>query len=35
MADVLASTSESVLMSKTLKKDGFNFIAPTICYVYM
>ncbi|MCK5127055.1 MAG: DNA-3-methyladenine glycosylase I [candidate division Zixibacteria bacterium] len=30
-----AQTDESVLMSKTLKKRGFNFVGPTICYAFM
>jgi DNA-3-methyladenine glycosylase I len=32
----LPSTSpESVLMSRDLKKRGFNFVGPTICYAFM
>ncbi|WP_404451071.1 DNA-3-methyladenine glycosylase I [Virgibacillus necropolis] len=34
-ADVPASTDESVKMSKDLKKRGFKFVGPTICYAYM
>ena len=35
MADLPASTPESVAMSKALKKRGFNFVGPTICYAFM
>ncbi|MCL4122012.1 UNVERIFIED_CONTAM: hypothetical protein GTU68_008227 [Idotea baltica] len=30
-----AETEESVQMSKSLKKAGFNFVGPTTCYAYM
>ncbi|MCO7126773.1 DNA-3-methyladenine glycosylase I [Sporolactobacillus shoreicorticis] len=30
-----ASTEESLLMSKDLKKRGFKFVGPTICYAFM
>lgn len=30
-----ASTPESDAMSKDLKKRGFNFVGPTICYAFM
>ena len=30
-----ASTPESEAMSQALKKDGFNFVGPTICYAFM
>jgi DNA-3-methyladenine glycosylase I len=30
-----AETDESRTMSKDLKKRGFNFVGPTICYAYM
>ena len=33
--EVPASTPESELMSKTLKKRGFKFVGPTICYAFM
>lgn len=33
--EVPASSPESVLMSKTLKKAGFRFVGPTICYAFM
>ncbi len=35
MSDVPASTPESDLMSKELKKQGFKFIGTTICYAFM
>ena len=35
LADVPSSTPESKNMSKNLKKRGFKFIGPTICYGYM
>ena len=35
MEDVPTQTPESVAMSKDLKKRGFKFIGPTICYAYM
>ena len=34
-ADVPASTEESSNMSKALKKAGFKFVGPTICYAFM
>ncbi|MEN1968485.1 DNA-3-methyladenine glycosylase I [Lentibacillus sp. N15] len=34
-ADVPASTEESEQMSKDLKKQGFKFVGPTICYAFM
>jgi len=33
--DAPAFTKESVAMSKDLKKRGFKFVGPTICYAYM
>ncbi|MBI2541271.1 DNA-3-methyladenine glycosylase I [Candidatus Woesearchaeota archaeon] len=33
--DVPASTKESEAMSKDLKKRGFRFVGPTICYAFM
>jgi DNA-3-methyladenine glycosylase I len=33
--DVPAETVESAAMSKALKKRGFTFVGPTICYAYM
>lgn len=34
-SDVPAQTDESVAMSKALKKLGFRFVGPTICYAFM
>ena len=34
-ADVPAYTAESVAMSKGLKRRGFSFVGPTICYAFM
>jgi DNA-3-methyladenine glycosylase I len=33
--DVPAETERSKAMSKQLKKDGFKFVGPTICYAFM
>lgn len=35
MADLPAQTEQSEAMSKDLKKRGFNFVGPTICYAFM
>lgn len=35
MSEVPASTPESELMSKDLKRRGFKFVGPTICYAFM
>lgn len=35
MADLPSTTPESDAMSKALKKRGFNFVGPTICYAFM
>jgi len=35
LAEIPASTAESALMSRELKKRGFNFVGPTICYAFM
>ena len=35
LADMPAETTESKLMSKTLKKAGFKFVGSTICYAFM
>ncbi|MFC2078845.1 DNA-3-methyladenine glycosylase I [Candidatus Bipolaricaulota bacterium] len=35
MADLPAKTEQSEAMSKDLKKRGFNFVGPTICYAFM
>jgi len=34
-SDIPANTKESTAMSKDLKKRGFKFVGPTICYAYM
>ena len=34
-ADYIAISPESEAMSKDLKKRGFNFVGPTICYAFM
>ncbi|MCP4143583.1 MAG: DNA-3-methyladenine glycosylase I [Chloroflexi bacterium] len=34
-ADYVATSPESIAMSKDLKKRGFNFVGPTICYAFM
>ncbi|MAK92974.1 MAG: DNA-3-methyladenine glycosylase I [Oleibacter sp.] len=35
MADVPAQTAAAEAMSKALKKAGFTFVGPTICYAFM
>jgi DNA-3-methyladenine glycosylase I len=35
LADVPAETDESRAMSKELKRRGFRFVGPTICYALM
>jgi DNA-3-methyladenine glycosylase I len=35
MAEIPAKTEISEIMSKDLKKRGFNFVGPTICYAFM
>jgi DNA-3-methyladenine glycosylase I len=35
ITDIPASTLESAAMSKDLKKRGFSFVGPTICYAFM
>lgn len=35
MADIPAQTPLSEQLSKDLKKRGFNFVGPTICYAFM
>ena len=35
LADVPAKTEEAHAMSKDLKKRGFTFVGPTICYAFM
>ena len=34
-ADYMATSPESEAMSKDLKKRGFSFVGPTICYAFM
>jgi DNA-3-methyladenine glycosylase I len=35
LSELPSQTTESELMSKDLKKRGFKFIGPTICYAFM
>ena len=35
LAELPAQTPESVAMSRELKRLGFNFVGPTICYAFM
>ena len=35
LSDIPASSPESEAMSKELKKRGFKFVGPTICYAFM
>ena len=35
LADIPASTPESETMSKELRRRGFRFVGPTICYAFM
>jgi len=35
LSELPASTKESTAMSKDLKKRGFTFVGPTICYAFM
>ena len=35
MAELPAKTETSEMMSRDLKKRGFNFVGPTICYAFM
>ncbi|MGB9499036.1 MAG: DNA-3-methyladenine glycosylase I [Dissulfuribacterales bacterium] len=35
LAEIPANTPESEIMSKDLKKRGFKFVGPTICYAFM
>jgi DNA-3-methyladenine glycosylase I len=35
LKEVPAQTAESQAMSKALRKEGFNFVGPTICYAFM
>ncbi len=35
ISEIPATTKESDAMSKALKKKGFTFVGPTICYAFM
>ena len=35
LSDVPAQTAESVALSKDLRRRGFTFVGPTICYAFM
>jgi DNA-3-methyladenine glycosylase I len=35
LAEIPAETAESQAMSKELKRRGFRFVGPTICYAFM
>ena len=35
LGDIPAETAESRAMSKDLKKRGFRFVGPTVCYAFM
>jgi DNA-3-methyladenine glycosylase I len=35
IAEIPAETAESKAMSKDLKKRGFRFVGPTVCYAFM
>jgi DNA-3-methyladenine glycosylase I len=35
LSDIPAETPESKAMSKDLKKRGFRFVGPTVCYAFM
>ena len=35
LADVPAETAESQAMSRELKRLGFRFVGPTVCYAFM
>jgi DNA-3-methyladenine glycosylase I len=35
LSDLPATSSESIAMSKALRKRGFGFVGPTICYAFM
>ncbi len=35
LAEIPAATEESAAMSRDLKKRGFRFVGPTICYAFM
>jgi DNA-3-methyladenine glycosylase I len=35
LGDIPAETDESKAMSKDLKRRGFRFVGPTVCYAFM
>ena len=35
LSDIPATSTESIEMSNSLKRRGFKFVGPTICYAYM
>ena len=35
VAEIPAETEESTAMSKDLKRRGFRFVGPTVCYAFM
>ena len=35
LSEIPAKTTESETMSKELKRRGFGFVGPTICYAFM
>ena len=35
LVDIPAETAESLAMSKDMKKRGFRFVGPTVCYAFM
>ena len=35
LGDIPAETAESTAMSKDLKRRGFQFVGPTVCYAFM
>ena len=35
LADIPAETAESLAMSRDMKKRGFRFVGPTVCYAFM
>jgi DNA-3-methyladenine glycosylase I len=35
LAEIPAQTAESTAMSRDLRRRGFNFVGPTICYAFM
>jgi DNA-3-methyladenine glycosylase I len=35
LGDIPAETEESRAMSRALKKRGFRFVGPTVCYAFM